>query len=199
MKAMLLPLLLLALPVDVVAEDIKELLKRIEEYSAKQQYKKALDEVGWLQKELQTSHSNGFKQYFPDDVAGFKGEPPVSQSALGFSSYERKYKKEEGQSMTVSLLGGVGGAANNAMNPLAAFGQMAAMMGGESAGQETFRLSGRTANLSVDEAARTSELTVFLESGSMLKFEVEGVSKADEVKKIAESFKISELDAYLKG
>ena len=82
---------------------------------------------------------------------------------------------------------------------LAALGQMAAMMGGGTPGSDTFRIGGRTATLQATPGSSSSDLTIFLDSGSMLKIEsYDGVS-GDVLKQMAENLKINDLDNYLKG
>jgi hypothetical protein len=75
-------------------------------------------------------------------------------------------------------------------------GQMAAMMGGQ-AGMDSFRMDGRTATLEKQDDAAT--LTVFLDGGSMMKFEMNGSSDAGGLKKFANNFKIADIEKHLKG
>jgi hypothetical protein len=72
---------------------------------------------------------------------------------------------------------------------------MAAMFGGE-AGQDTFRLQGRTAMLRDDGGA--PELQVFLDSGSILTLSGDNATGA-ELRGMAEALKLDALDSYLRG
>jgi hypothetical protein len=75
-------------------------------------------------------------------------------------------------------------------------GQMAAMMGGQ-AGTDSFRMDGRTAML--EKRDDSAELTVFLDGGSMLKFEQQDSNDGEALKKFANSFKIADIEKHLKG
>ena len=71
------------------------------------------------------------------------------------------------------------------------------MMGAQSEGNETFRIGGRTANLAAENG--NPELTIFLNSGSILKLEMLNGSEKEELRQMAEAIKIDELDNYLRG
>ncbi|NDC37912.1 MAG: hypothetical protein EBZ48_07640 [Proteobacteria bacterium] len=105
---------------------------------------------------------------------------------------ERPYKngaKEVKLSLT-------GGGPAGALGGLAGIGKMAAMFGGE-AGQDTFRVQGRTAMLNSGEG--NAELQLFLDSGSILTLtSQEGATGAD-LKAMVEALKIDDLDNYLRG
>jgi hypothetical protein len=72
-----------------------------------------------------------------------------------------------------------------------------AMMGGNQPGVDSFRLNGRTAMLEKED--ESASLTVFLNGGSMLKFEMNGSNNADTLKKFASGFKIADIEKHLKG
>jgi hypothetical protein len=45
----------------------------------------------------------------------------------------------------------------------------------------------------------SASLTVFLDGGAMLKFEMNGSNNADELKKFAGGFKVGDIEKHLKG
>lgn len=182
------------------AEDVNQIFTKVNEYIAKKNYPKALTELEWARKEIEKANTAQLQSFFPNDLSGMKGSPIQANSALGMMNIERSYTGN-GKTVKVSLLGGSGGGQANPLGGLAALGQMAAMFGGaqQGAGQESFRLDGRTANLNAEPGSQNSDLTVFLESGSMLKLEsYDGVS-GDTLKGMAQALKINDLDNYLKG
>lgn len=178
-----------------LAEDLDTIFAKVKTLSEAGNYTKAMEELGWAQKELQKKHFARLESLLPNEVAGFKGGEVQSQSAVGITSVERSYSKGA-ESVKLSLAGGAGG--GGALGGFAALGRMAGMMGTQP-GVDTFRIEGRTANLQVRN--NRAELTVFLESGSFLKLEQRNTSKGDTVKSLAEAMKsdIVALDAYLKG
>lgn len=193
-------LVLLALVVfgsTAVAEDLDAIFKRVNELVEDKNYTKALEELSWARKEIEKMNMTKVEQFFPDELAGFKGDKFESQAALGFSAMERNYRKD-GTSTQVkaSLVGGMGGTGMEGLGGLAGMGRMAAMMGG---GPNTVRIAGRTATMESDEDAKSADLTLFLDSGSILRFEMSGDSDTAALKKMAEEIKIDELESYLRG
>jgi hypothetical protein len=174
------------------AEDINQVFSKVNEYVQQKNYPKALEELSWAQKELEKMHQARLSQLLPSEVAGFKGADPELNSALGFSNVERQYSSGE-KSIQLSLTG-TGG--TEGMGGLAGLAKMGMMMGGVQAGKDQFRIDGRTASL---DTTGDPELTVFLESGSLLQLRAgEGVDGAT-LKKFAEGLKVGDLDSYLKG
>ena len=112
------------------------------------------------------------------------------------NTLERKYTAD-GKSFNVTLTGGSGSGTANPMGGIAGIGRMAAMMQGNSGEGDTFRIDGRTASLLTKN--NRSELTVFPESGSILKFESRNEDSEATLKKMAEAININDLDNYLKG
>jgi hypothetical protein len=177
----------------VVAEDINEIFKKINDYAQAKNYPKALEELSWAHKELTKLHQARLGELLPADVNGYKGAEPEIQSAMGFTSIERQYSQGE-KEIKVSISGSSGG--EGGMGNLAGLAKMGMMFGGAQPGVDQFRLDGRTATLKTEDSP---ELTVFLESGSLLQITgSEGVDAAA-LKKFAEALKIGELDSYLKG
>lgn len=173
------------------AEDINKIFTKVNEYVAEKQYSKALKELSWAEKELQKLHSTRLAEFLPEAVAGYTGEKPESNNALGFMSIERTYKGE-GKTVKASILGGSGAVTSG----LASLGAMAAAFGAMDPSVETMRIDGRTATLR-KQGATYPELTVTLDGGTMVKFE--GVKGDADLKAFAESFNLSELEKYLKG
>jgi hypothetical protein len=179
---------------DAYAEDLKPIFEKVQQYYQEKNYAKALEELSWAQKEIEKANTQATVSFFPDEVDGFKGGKVENVNVFGITNIERTYKKSS-DSIKVSLLGGSKGQ-QNPLGGLAAMGQMAAMMGGQ-AGMDSFRMDGRTATLEKQDDAAT--LTVFLDGGSMMKFEMNGSSDAGGLKKFANSFKIADIEKHLKG
>jgi hypothetical protein len=179
------------------AEDLNEMFKKVTDLVAAKNYSKALDELGWAKKEIERMHMAQVQTFFPDTIGEFKGGKVTHNNALGFTSMERFYTKADGTEIKLSLTGSAGGGANEGLGGLMAFGKMAAMM--DPAGQNTVRIGGRTATLNTDEEAKTGELSIFLDSGGILKLEMQTNGKAEVLKGFADSLKLTELDTYLKG
>lgn len=174
------------------AEEIDAIFKKVQEYVTQKNYTKALEELSWARNEIEKLKNDGLKKFFPDELEGLKGEKFEVSSALGMTNVERSYKGTDSL-VAVSL---VGGGKGGAFGGLAGLGRMAAMMQ-QGQGIDQFRIKGLTASL--DESGARPELSVFLESGGILK--IEGRKNADgaKLKSVAESMDIPGLDKYLKG
>jgi hypothetical protein len=188
----------LSMAASAAAEDINDIFKKVNELVQAKNYSKALEELGWAKKEIEKMNSKQLESYFPDTLNGFKGQPVSASNALGFTNIERLYKKDESTSVKVSLTGSGPGGVPGGLGGLAAFGKMAAMMGNNGDGSDTFRINGRTAQLEEHSDEKRAELTVFLDSGSILKFEGSNTD-GGALKQMAEALKIGDLDTYLKG
>lgn len=174
-------------------EELKDLLARVQKFADEKNYPKAIDELNWVQKELQKRNGQELKRFFPDEVKGFKGDKLKVSTALGFSQVERVYAEGE-RTISLSL---TGGSAAGGLGNLAQLGQFAALAGSQP-GQETLRIQGRTAQLEGDEESQYN-LSIFLESGSVLKLDAsEGISSS-QLKEFAESLMLEQLDKYMKG
>ncbi len=181
-----------------LAEDINAIFSKVNELVKAQNYTKALEELGWAKKEIEKMNSQRLTSFFPDSLAGYTGGQTKNNSALGLTQLEKVYNKGE-TSVTLTLTGSTGGAgANSGLGGIAAFGQMAAMMNQGGEGQETFRLAGKTATLVQEPGSDQAELTVFLD-GAMLKLEMNGGAKAEDLKAMANGLKLEDLYTYLKG
>ncbi|MCB0337865.1 MAG: hypothetical protein KDD62_16220, partial [Bdellovibrionales bacterium] len=134
--------------------------------------------------------------FFPDKLGNLSGEQFSPNTALGITNLERSYS-DGSNKVKLSLTGGSAG--GGAFGGLAGIGRMAAMFQGQTPGQETFRIDGRTANLNTQNETRP-ELTVFMENGSIISLKtMNGAVKPDELKTMAEGLKLEQLDSYLKG
>jgi hypothetical protein len=179
--------------VQASAEELDTIFKKVESLVQQKNYPGAISELAWAKEEIEKLHQQRLKEILPGDVDGFKGGEPEVQSALGFTTLEREYAKGE-QTITMSLSGGSGG---DAMGGLAGIAKMGMMMGATQPGVEKVRLGSLTASL--DTQNSTPELTVFLDSGSIVQLRSsDGVDGAT-LKKFAEGLKLGELDGYLKG
>ena len=179
------------------AEDLKQIFDKVQQYYQDKNYTKALEELSWAQKEIEKASSQVIQGFFPEEIEGYKGSKIENTSVFGITNIERTYEKSQDDSIKVSLLGSSKGQGQNPLGGLAAMGQMAAMMGGSQPGVDSFRIDGRTAMLEKEEGS--ASLTIFLDGGSMMKFEMQGSSNGDLLKKFAGGFKIAELEKHLKG
>lgn len=177
------------------AEDINEIFKKVNDYVAKENFPKAIEELGWAKKEIEKLNSQKIGKLLPNEVNGFTGDAPKIQSALGFTTIERNYTNG-GKTIVLNLAGGAGGA-GGALGGLAGLAKMGMMMEGADGTSDTFRIDGRTANLSTQGGS--PELTLFLDSGQILKLEARGGVDAAQLKTFAEQLKVTALDEYLKG
>ena len=183
----------LTMAAPVLAEDLKTILDKVMALEKEGNYQKALDELGWAKKELEKKNSEQLVKLFPDELGGLKGEKAEVNSALGFTNIERNYSNDATE-VKVSITG-TGGAAGG-LGGLAAFGQMAAMMGAQS-GQDVFRIDGMTA--SMEGEGSNSKLSVFLSGGSILMFDMVRGKDDSILKKMAETIGVSKIDNKLKG
>lgn len=175
------------------AEDINEVFKKVNEYVQAKNYPKAMEELSWAQKELEKLHQARLSELLPAEVEGFKGGDTQVQQMMGFSNIEREYTNGD-KSIRVAITG-TGG--TEGMGGLAGIAKMGMMMGATQSGRDQFRIAGRTASL--DTTDGSPELSVFLESGSILQLSAdEGIDGAA-LKKFAEALKVADLDSYLKG
>ena len=193
LSRLVLAALLLGLPMQAEAEDLNAIFKRVNDLIAAKNYPKALEELGWARKEIEKLHVTNLQSFLPDSLAGFTGAKFESAGALGMMNLERSYSSGEKQ-LEVSVTGGAGSA--EGFGNIAAIGRMAAMMRG-GMGQDTFRVQGRTAQLNT--SSEDPEMTVFLDSGSMLMLRGSGGTTGEELKKAAEALSIEKLDSYLRG
>lgn len=193
--AFLLPVSLLLSVQITVAEDLNKIFENVNTFIEKKNYTKALEELNWAKNEIGKMHITAIKGFFPDTLAGFTGDKAKSNNVMGMTNVERTYKGTAGQ-VKVSLVGGTKG---GAMGGLAGLGRMAAMMGGQN-GQESLRIAGQTATLNTKSSR--PELSVFLESGGILKVEgLKGITgdNSAQLKTVAEAIQIAELNKYLSG
>lgn len=179
------------------AEELKPIFDKVQQYYQDKNYAKALEELAWAQKEIEKASAQVTQGFFPNEVEGFKGGKIENTNVFGIVNVERSYSKGDSESIKVSLVGSNKGQGQNPLGGLAAMGQMAAMMGGSQPGTDSFRMDGRTALLETEDGSAT--LTVFLDGGSMMKFEMNGSSNADALKKFAGGFKIADIEKHLKG
>ena len=190
----LIALNVLLVPAYARAEDLNAILKRVNDYIAQENFPKALEELTWAEKEVQKMNTQKLGKVLPGEVQGFVGDPVKSQSAMGFTSIERNYKKGN-QTIALSIAGtssGPGGAGAG----LAGLARMGMMMGAQE-GTDTFRLDGKVATIKTEGSY--PEITVALDSGSILS--IKGTNAVDQatLKTFAEAFKISDIDNYLRG
>lgn len=174
------------------ADELGDIFKKVQELADKQNYPKALEELAWAKQDLEKKNTAKLQTFLPDQVLGYKGGKTEANFALGMMNVEKPYNNDQG-TINVSITGGsAGGGAG--LGGLAQIGKMAALMGAQN-GQETVRISGRTATLEISDETNAS-LSIFLDSGSILK--IEGAA-AETLKSFAGAIKIDAIDSYLKG
>jgi hypothetical protein len=178
-------------PIFAHAEDINEIFKKVNTYVQEQNYPKALEELNWARKEIEKLNTQRIGTLLPNSLNGFNGGETKVQSAMGFNNIEKDYTQGE-KSIKVSI---TGGGADGAMGGLAGLAKMGMMMGAQP-GMDSFRIDGRTANL--DTTSGNAELTVFLDSGAIMKLDGEGID-GKTLKSFAEGLKITNLDNYMRG
>ncbi len=177
------------------SDKLKKLLGKVQEYVDAGNYPKALEELTWVKRDIEKLDFAATVKFFPDEIAGFKGDPAKTQSTMGITTIERLYRLGK-KTITASLLSGSGNA-GGAMGGLAALGKFAMMQQGGQKGQEMFRINGRTAML--NQKGKSADLTIHLESGGMLKFEMKRDGDVSTLREAAEAFPIDDLDAYRRG
>ncbi len=189
---------LLFLPSVVFAdEDIGALMAKVKELADKKNYAAAMKELSWVQTELNKQHLKMIASFFPDAVGEFKAAGDVeSNAAFGMSSTERTYKRGDGAELKVQLAGAGGGAGDKGLGAL--FGGLA-QMGGmmQQPGQDTMRIGSRTGIF--EKQPSGAKLSVVLKEGGMFTFEVDKPIEADALKKVAEGFKLDDLEKYMQG
>ena len=171
------------------ADELKSLLDKVNTYANEGNYSKALEELSWAKKELETKHNQKLVSFLPENLSGFSGDKAEINSAMGFTNIGKNYSKD-GNRVRLELQGGGNGGAG--LGGLAALGQMAAMFG-QQAGVENMRIKGRTANLTNEG----SELSLFLDGGSMLTFRKD--SGSADLKSMAEALDLDSIENFLKG
>jgi len=173
------------------AESIDELFENLKKYVDQGQYTNAMEELQWMQRELDKLHFEKVKAFFPGELVGYKGEDTNSQTVLGFTNLNRTYIGD-GSDIEVALTGGASVAGG-----MAALLRMVNVLGSQE-NSTKFRLDGRTATL-VSQPDGPASPSVMLKSGSLLTFEAKKVDDADVLKQAASAFPVAELDDYLAG
>jgi len=172
-------------------EDPLPLLDNVAGFVKSGDYARALEELGWARKSIEALHAAHIETFLPDSLAGMTGQPARTQGAAGLVNVSREYA-DGGTRVTVSLTEAAGAGAG-----LAGLGRMAAMMGAQGTGMNAFRIQGRTATLD-DRNPGRNVLTVFLNSGAMLKLESR-TPKLEEglLNRMAEALPLDDMDKYL--
>lgn len=173
------------------AESMDELFANLKKYVEQEQYTNAMEELQWMQRELDKLHFEKVKGFFPDELDGYKGGDTNSQTVLGFTNMNRTYSGA-GPDIDVALTGGPSVAGG-----MAALLQMVNVLGGQE-NSTTFRLDGRTATL-VSDPDGSASLSVMLKSGSLLTFEAKEIEDVEFLRKAARVFPVAALDDYLAG
>lgn len=176
------------------AEDIDKVLEKVKSLVQTKNYPKAAEELGWAQKEIEKLHTSKIKEFLPGQLGGLQGGKFAIEGGFGLTSVQRAYQGEKAK-VNVSLVGNDKGGAGG----LAQLGKMAALLGPQGGGEESIRINGFTARIENAGEGESPALSVFLESGGILKFESENEGALELLKKMAEETNIAALDSYLSG
>lgn len=177
-------------------DTMEKLVDNMRKYVQAGNYPKALEELGWIRRDLEKRDIEATLKFFPDAFNGFQGDRATTQSAMGMTTIERRYQNAS-QTITVSLLGG-SGSAQDAIGGLAALGRLAMMQQQPTGpGQNMFRVDGRTAIL--NEHGNRAEVIINLQSGGVLKFVMKRDGDATILREAAQAFPIADLDTYRRG
>ncbi len=174
-----------------IAEDIKTLLDKVQQYNSEGNYSKALEELTWVKKELETKYMSKLGDFLPETLAGYTGGKVSTSSALGMNQVSKTYKNGANVA-DIEINSGSAGGASAGMGGLAALGQMAAMFG-QQPGQSTLRIKGRTANLQEENG----QMTLFLDGGTMIN--IKKSSGTVDFKAIAEALDFDAIEKFMKG
>ncbi|MFK8081464.1 MAG: hypothetical protein AB8B97_14345 [Granulosicoccus sp.] len=165
------------------AEDASAACTEASRLIADEDFAGALDEAEWCVESLRQLKQQRTLTVFPDAVDGFKGGELDNQSAMGMTIIERRYSLD-GQSVDVSLTGGVAGGG------LAALAQFASGLGG--AGGKKMRVQKRTV-IDMSAEGGQAEFMVQLKSGGMLMIS-SGDLDSDALLAFVRAFPIQDLD-----
>jgi hypothetical protein len=187
------PVILLA--DNVSADKLNEMFSKVTKFVNTQEYPKALEELQWIEKELESKHLKQLSSLIPEKIINMTGGKVESKNVMGMIEITRPYQ-EANKQVVIAIQGGGGSA--NPLNSIMKMGQMAAIMGNGVPGQESLRIDGRTGTLNAIEGQTKKDITLFLEGGYMLRFETDSL-EVNELKKIAENFPTDKIEKYLKS
>ncbi|MFK7861476.1 MAG: hypothetical protein AB8B64_21850 [Granulosicoccus sp.] len=165
------------------ADDASAACKEASRLIDEEDFAGALDEAEWCVESLRQLKQQRTLTVFPDVVDGYAGGEIDNQSAMGMTIIERRYTRD-GQSVSVSLTGGVAGGG------LAALAQFASGLG--AAGGKKMRVQKRTVIDMSDEGGQ-GEYMVQLKSGGMLMITSSDLD-SDELLEFVKEFPIAKLD-----
>jgi len=179
---------LILLPSGVMADELKEILTKVETLATEENFSKALEELSWAKKDLETKYNKKLGGFLPDTLGDFTAGKLETSSAMGMTQISRVYASGNNK-VSVEIQGGSGA---GGMGGLAALGQMAAMFG-QQPGQETMRIKGRTVN----HQEENGEMIVYLDGGSILT--VKKQSGSIDLKDIVEAIDLDGIEKFMKG
>jgi len=170
------------------ADNIDDLMEKIRQYTDAENYPKALEEVTWLRKEIQTLNTGAITTMLPAKLGEFGGGDAKVESVMGMTSVQKPYTKgRETVNLNLTQMGSGG------MGGIAGLGAMAAMMGNS---QNAVRILGFTARIQAQ--GNTSKLTVFLD-GATLELRINRAKTGLALKTLAEQLPLKELNTYMRG
>lgn len=178
-------------------ERFEDLLKRAQDYKEQGRYRKALDELGWAQKQLELLHGERLQSFFPAAVGDFQGGKFDNQSMIGLVSVSRDYVSPSAGKIKVALVGaGAGtGAAQQGLGALAGLAGAAAMFGNPQQ-VETMQIKGVRAML--DSKTGKPELTLPLSSGMIIQIRPQGgKATKEQLVSVAEAIDFKGLESYV--
>jgi|LakMenEpi03Aug12_release.lakeMendotaPanAssembly.Ray.scaffolds.fasta_scaffold900689_1 hypothetical protein len=187
--------LLAALP--TFAEDsVKTICENVVKYEGEGQIRKALEELAWAHNALNQANRKKIAELLPKTIGEYAGGEVKNADVMGMSTTEREYTAA-GSTIKLSLVGSSAGAAKNAGNPFAAFGQLAAMGAGFDPGAKTVRLSGRAVTLKQEAGSENVEVTIPLKNGALVRLEAEGIKDSKKFEDTLAKMDLNPLEDYL--
>ncbi len=190
----MLAVLLTVYPTKLVAEEsFEDLLKQAQTLKEQGKYGKAITELGWASKQLETLHLKKVSGFLPAQAGEFKGGEAEVSSAIGMLSIEKRYTAPSGAVVKLSLAGAAAADGGGGLGGLAGMAQMAAMMGNVP-GIETVRIKGQRATIQTESGEPKLMLSI---AGFMIQLEPEdGAVKKEHLIALAEGIDIQGLTAY---
>lgn len=182
----------------VYADDIVDLIKSAEQNYNAGQYKKALEDLEWVRKEIAKLQLQEMKKFLPEEIDGMKGSDSDGGAAFGLHSVSREYRDNDGNRVvTINVISAAGGEAGGG---LGAFMGMAAAFGALDTSKESKMIveKGYRGNFSRDPETQEGTLIFSLSGGAMVQIETFGCKDESMAKKAAEKLDLPKIEEALK-
>jgi hypothetical protein len=182
----------------VYADDVVDLIKSAEKnYNAKQ-YKKALEDLEWVRKEIAKLQLQEMKKLLPEEIDGMKGSDSDGGAVFGLHTVSREYRDNDGNRVvTINVMSAAGGEAGG---ELGAIMGMAAAFGTMDSSQESKMIieKGYRGNFSLDTDTQEGTLVFSLSGGAMVQIETFGCKDESMAKKAASKLDLPKIEEALK-